>query len=102
MTQVTLDSQALAQFDLDRYIEQQSQELAPEFEIDSVEDSDFGSLYRLWKGMALLGTFYEDSEGRWVAQPCCSDIRLRLNTPEQAQLVIITASDYLAAGDIAA
>ena len=95
MTQTILDSQAIAQFELDQYLERQSQELAPEFEIDSVEDPDFGSLYRLWKDMALLGTFYHTKDGKWVAQPCCSDIRPRLNTEVQAQLIIITVSGFL-------
>ena len=88
----TIDSQAIAQFELDQYIEQQSQELAPEFEIDGLVDEDFGNLYRLWKGRQLLGTFYKDAEGKWVAQPCCSDIRPRLKTETQAQLVIIAVN----------
>jgi hypothetical protein len=71
--------------------------LAPEFEIDSDVDADFGTLYRVWHSYHLLGTFYQDVEGKWVAQPCCSDIRPRLNTPEQAQLVIIATSGFLVA-----
>jgi len=41
MPQLTLDNQALAQIELDAYIQQQS---APQYEIDSVPDV-FGELY---------------------------------------------------------
>ncbi|MFB2769824.1 hypothetical protein ACE1AT_11125 [Pelatocladus sp. BLCC-F211] len=91
MSQTTIDIQAIAQSELDNYIEQQAFELAPEFEVDGVKDEDFGTLYRLWKGTQLLGTFYQDLNSKWVAQPFNSDFRPRLNTSEQAQLVIIAA-----------
>jgi hypothetical protein len=94
-----VDEQAIAQLELEKYIEQQAQDLAPEFEIDGVED-EFGTLYRLWKGTQLLGTFYENLDGKWVAQPFNVDFRPCLNTPEQAQLVIIVCSGFFA--DLAA
>ncbi|MEH2055140.1 MAG: hypothetical protein V7K97_02940 [Nostoc sp.] len=37
-------------------MKQQAEDIAPEFEVDSVDDADFGALYRLWSGMRLLGT----------------------------------------------
>ena len=38
-------------------------------EIDAIHDSDFGTLYRVWSGCKLLGTFYRaDSDGLWVAE----------------------------------
>jgi hypothetical protein len=98
MHQTRIDAQTLAQFELEEYIEQQAQEIAPEFEIDSVHDADFGTLYRVWQGMKLLGTFYRaDIDGLWVAQPSDCDARPRCETPEQAQLLIIAVSGLLVA-----
>ncbi len=92
------DVQAQAQFELMQYINEQAQNIAPEFEIDSVDDADFGALYRVWSGMKLLGTFYRaDSDGLWVAQPFLSELRPRCETKEQAQLVIIALSGLLVA-----
>jgi hypothetical protein len=56
MTQLTIDSQAIAQSELEKHIEQQAQELAPEFEIDGIDDV-FGILYRLWKGSQTILDF---------------------------------------------
>ncbi|NJO62221.1 MAG: hypothetical protein HC836_29540 [Richelia sp. RM2_1_2] len=96
MPQTRIDAQALAQFELEEYIEEQAQELAPEFEIDAVHDSDFGTLYRVWQGMNLLGTYYRaDIDGLWVAQPIETEKRPRCETPEQAQLLIIAVSGLL-------
>lgn len=68
ITQREFDNQALEQFKLEEYISKQAEEVAPEIEIDSVPD-DFGELYRVWNGSQLLGTFYQNLEGKWVAQP---------------------------------
>ena len=96
MTPIIVDAQALAQLELLQHIDEQATELAPEFEIDSVHDADFGTLYRVWQGIKLLGTFYRaDIDGLWVAQPCCCELRLRCETPEQAQLIIIAVSGLL-------
>ncbi len=90
MPQTRIEAQVLAQFELEEYIDKQAQDIAPEFEIDAIHDCDFGILYRLWWGMKLLGTFYRaDIDGLWVAQPVESDLRLRYETIEQAQLLII-------------
>lgn len=43
--------------------------IPPEIEIDSINDADFGSLYRVWLGMKLLGTFYKRLDGFWISQP---------------------------------
>jgi hypothetical protein len=98
MNPIVMDTQALAQLELEQYIEEQAQEIAPEFEIDAVHDADFGTMYRVWSGRELIGTFYRaDVDGLWVAQPCCSDLRPRCETPEQAQLLIIAMSGLLVA-----
>lgn len=98
MTPIIVDTQVLAQLELNQHIDEQATELAPEFEIDAVHDSDFGTLYRVWQGMKLLGTFYRaDIDGLWVAQPCDCDARKRCETPEQAQLLIIALSGLLVA-----
>lgn len=86
------DEQEIAQMEFEQHIDQQAQDLAPEYEIDSVEEV-FGTLYRVWKSYHFLGSFYQDFYGKWVAQPANSGIRPRLNTDIQAQLVIITLSD---------
>ena len=95
------NEQAVAQAELNQHIEEQAQELAPEFEVDSDVDTEFGILYRVWSSYHLFGTFYRDVEGKWVAQPCNSNIRPRLNTSMQAQLVIVAVSGYLVAASFA-
>jgi len=97
MNPIIVDAQVLAQLELEQYIEEQAQDIAPEFEIDAVDDSEFGTLYRVWSGMKLLGTFYRAVDGLWVAQPFLSELRQRCNSPEQAQLVIIALSGLLVA-----
>lgn len=98
MNPIIVDAQVLAQLELEQYVEEQAEDVAPEFEIDSVDDADFGTLYRVWSGMKLLGTFYRaDSDGLWVAQPCNLELRPRCETPEQAQLIIIALSGLLVA-----
>jgi hypothetical protein len=77
-TQVILDSQSSLHVDL-----------APNYEIDSVEDEDFGTLYRLWKTYHFLGSFYQKLDGKWIAQPANSDCRSECDTEYQAQLVIL-------------
>ncbi|PHJ69116.1 hypothetical protein VF14_02970 [Nostoc linckia z18] len=89
MPQAILDNQAIAQLELNQYIDQQAQDLAPDYEIDSAEDGDFGPLYRLWKSYIFLGSFYQNLSGKWVAQPANSDCRAECDTEYQAQLVIL-------------
>ncbi|WP_445634582.1 WGR domain-containing protein [Nostoc sp. DSM 114161] len=64
-------------------------DLAPHYEIDSAEDGDFGTLYRLWKSYIFLGSFYQNLSGKWIAQPANSDTRAECDTEYQAQLVIL-------------
>ncbi len=52
---VSIDEQTIAQAELNAYIESLAQEIAPEIEIDSDIDRDFGTLYRVWSGYHLLG-----------------------------------------------
>ncbi|MEM1391701.1 MAG: hypothetical protein AAF915_25390 [Cyanobacteria bacterium P01_D01_bin.50] len=91
ITQQELDSQTLAQLEFQKYIKLLVDEIAPEFEIDSVTD-DFGELYRVWYGSRLLGTFYRNIEGKWIAQPCSKEEKLCCDTPDAAQAIIITTS----------
>ncbi|MGI8501062.1 MAG: hypothetical protein ACR2LR_07965 [Hassallia sp.] len=96
MTQREFDNQASAQSEFEEYIEQKADAVAPEIEIDSVPD-DIGELYRVWNGFQLLGTFYQNLEGKWIAQPCDRDERLCCETPDAAQLLIIAVSGLLIA-----
>jgi hypothetical protein len=77
MTLGTIDAQAIALTN------------PPEIEIDSVEDEDFGTLYRLWKSFYFLGSFYQNLDGKWISQPANSDCRSECDTEYQAQLVIL-------------
>jgi hypothetical protein len=43
----------------EQYLALQNQQLATEFEIDSTEDADFGTLYRLWKNSHFVGSLYQ-------------------------------------------
>jgi hypothetical protein len=81
MTFTTINSQALAQ--------NVSPKLAPDFEIDSAEDGDFGTLYRMWKGYLFLGSFYQSLDGKWITQPSNTECRQECDTEYQAQLVIL-------------
>ncbi|MGB3208686.1 MAG: hypothetical protein WBB28_27165 [Crinalium sp.] len=61
----SIATQQQAQRELDQYIEEQSEAIAPEpIEIDSTD-----GIYRVWKSTQLLGTYYRDNTGKWVAQP---------------------------------
>ncbi|MBW4675924.1 MAG: hypothetical protein KME52_18455 [Desmonostoc geniculatum HA4340-LM1] len=81
MTQATLDTQAIAQ--------NVAASIAPDYEIDSVEDGDFGTLYRMWKSYHFLGSFYQNLDGKWISQPANTDCRQESDTEYQAQLVIL-------------
>lgn len=101
------DEQAVAQAELDQHIEEQArrfewktedsvrphaaQELAPEFEVDSDLDAEFGILYRVWFSYHLLGTFYQNLDGFWISQPCNSDERLTWHSDLQAIDAILAA-----------
>lgn len=97
IVQDEFDNQTLAQIEFEEYIEQLSEEIAPEIEIDSVAE-EFGLLYRVWNGSRLLGTFYENLQGKWIAQPCNSDQRPCFNTPDAAQQIIVVMNGLLIAG----
>ncbi|BAY33508.1 hypothetical protein NIES2107_54060 [Nostoc carneum NIES-2107] len=87
---------ALAESEFEEYIDQLADPVVPEIEIDSVPD-DLGELYRVWNGSQLLGTFYQNLEGKWVAQPCNSDDRPCCDTPLAAQIIIIAVNGLLVA-----
>ncbi|MBR8840427.1 MAG: hypothetical protein DSM106950_42195 [Stigonema ocellatum SAG 48.90 = DSM 106950] len=95
---VSIDSQAIAQAELNEYIEAQSQEIAPEIEIDSIPDRDFGELYRVWHGSQILGTFYQALDGLWMIQSNHTDSQIRCNTAGEAQLLIVAIAGLLVAG----
>ena len=65
-----------------------------EIEVDCAEDGDFGSLYRVWKGMRLIGTYHEccDADG-WKCLPIDTSTFVPCNSEEEAQEKII--SSYL-------
>jgi len=86
------NEQAIAQAELDAYIEAQAQEIAPEIEIDSTLDSDFGELYRVWHGCHLLGTFKRAIDGLWVVQSNHTNSQPRCNTAAEAQLLIVATA----------
>jgi hypothetical protein len=84
MPQVLADTQAIAQPKSSLHVN-----LAPHYEIDGLEDEDFGTLYRLWKSYHFLGSFYQNLDGLWIAQPANSDCSSECDTEYQAQLVIL-------------
>lgn len=105
ITQEVFDDQTLAQSEFEDYVDQLAETAGrvknydpapPEIEIDSVTD-DFGELYRVWNSHHLLGTFYQNLEGKWIAQPFNSDERPRCETPELAQFFIIAVNGLLVA-----
>jgi hypothetical protein len=96
ITQQEFKDQALTGSEFDEYFDQLTDPAAPEIEIDSVND-DFGELYRVWNGWQLLGTFYQNLDGKWIAQPCNSDDRPCCDTSWQARLIIIAVNGLLVA-----
>jgi hypothetical protein len=96
IVQDEFDNHALAQLEFEEYIDQLADPVAPEIEIDSVPD-DLGELYRVWNGSQLLGTFYQNLEGKWIAQPCNSDYRQSCDTPLAAKIIIIAVNGLLIA-----
>jgi len=96
IVQDEFDNQTLAQIEFEEYIEQLGEELAPEIEIDSVAD-ELGMLYRVWNGSQLLGTFYQNMQEKWIAQPCNTDDRPCCDTPDAAQLIIVALNGLLVA-----
>jgi hypothetical protein len=97
IVQDEFDNQTLAQLEFEEYIEQLSEEIAPEIEIDSIAE-EFGLLYRVWNGSQLLGTFYENLQGKWIAQPCNTLERPCCKTPDAAQQIIVVMNGLLVAG----
>lgn len=96
IVQDEFDNQTSVQLEFEEYIDQLAETIAPEIEIDSVPD-ELGELYRVWNSSHLLGTFYQNLEGKWVAQPCNRDERPCFDTPELAQLFIIAVNGLLVA-----
>lgn len=92
---VSIDEQIIAQAELSAYIESLAQEIAPEIEIDSTLDNDFGTLYRVWHSYNLLGTFYQVVNGSWIVQSSYTDQKPRCSTAAGAQLLIIAMSGLL-------
>jgi hypothetical protein len=66
--------------------------ILPEVEVDQDPDSDFGALYRVWLGMRLLGTFYQDLSGAWISQPLNIIDRLSHVTSEEAVAYIVAVA----------
>jgi len=91
------NEQAIAQAELNAYIEAQAQEIAPEIEIDSTLDSEFGELYRVWHGSQILGTFKRAIDGLWVFQSSYTNSQPRCNTAAEAQQLIMATAGLLVA-----
>nr|WP_322660040.1 hypothetical protein [Dendronalium sp. ChiSLP03b]MDZ8205948.1 hypothetical protein [Dendronalium sp. ChiSLP03b] len=96
IVQDDFSNSALAESEFEEYIDQLADPVAPEIEIDSVLD-DFGELYRVWNGSQLLGTFYQNLEEKWIAQPCNSHDRPCCDSPLAAQIIIIAVNGLLVA-----
>jgi len=98
ITQEVLDTQILAPSEFHKYIAQLTESTPLQIEIDSVPD-DFGELYRVWNGWHFLGSFYQNLQGKWIAQHRNGNKRYCCETPLEAQ-VIVMAVNYLPVTDI--
>ncbi len=74
---------------------QLEQQLSKVYTIDSADDVDFGKLYRLWKNLNLVGTFYQNLDGKWIAQPSSGQVNGKFDTKEQVILAIMRATENL-------
>ena len=88
--QIAVSSYILSQVEVTTFLE---------IEIDSVEDEDFGTMYRVWHDTSLIGTYYQTIDGKWIAQPSCSDERPRCDSADEAQLLTVAISGLLVAGE---
>ncbi|MEO0970123.1 MAG: hypothetical protein AAFX80_17775 [Cyanobacteria bacterium J06639_18] len=95
--QEAFEHKVLVQSELEECINEQEEVSAPEVEIDSVSDDDFGELYRVWNGTQLIGTFYQNLEGKWVAQPCSNEKQICCETSDFAILIIVALNGLLVA-----
>lgn len=75
--------------EINQEISQQSLELVPEYEIDSVKHAEYGEVFRLWKRWELVGSFYQSLSGKWIALSMKAEINGRFNTDTQAILILI-------------
>ncbi len=73
----TSDEQTIALLELEAYIDQQAQAVAPEIEIDSDVDSTWNTLTVVWHSYHLLGTFYKAINGLWVVQSSYTNLQPR-------------------------
>jgi hypothetical protein len=96
IVQDDFSNSALTESEFEEYIDHLADPVAPEIEIDSVPD-DLGELYRVWNGSQLIGTFYQNLQGKWIAQPCNSDDRPCCDSPVAAQIIIIAVNGLLVA-----
>jgi hypothetical protein len=71
---------------------QLEQQLSKVYKIDSADDVDFGKLYRLWKNLNLVGTFYQSLDGKWVAQPIRGQVNGKFDTEKEVILAIMAAT----------
>lgn len=70
--------------------------LAPGITVATCAEDVFGPLYSVSKGLELLGTFYQDLNGKWVIQ-AESEVQVnnRFETKEQAILIIAAVTGNL-------
>jgi hypothetical protein len=67
-------------------VEGQIEELLEECEVDGKPDREFSTLYRLWHGMKLLGTFYRPVfSDKWLARPSSGNGVFDGDTEEDAR-----------------
>lgn len=66
-----------------------------ELEIDGVADKEFGTLYRVWLDYRLIGSFYQDGNGKWIAQPTSGVVDGGFSTDTQAILIILFVTGNL-------
>lgn len=92
MTFSTIDSQPVAPFWLT-----QNSCFPQELEIDGVADKEFGTLYRVWLDCRLIGSFYQNSDGKWIAQPVSGVVNGGFSTEQNAILIILFVTGNLAA-----
>lgn len=72
------------------YVEQLEQRL--EKQRTEVEVDRVGKIYRVWRGVQLLGTFYCVARKNWVAEPSHVQPVVGCNSPEEAQNAVIWAA----------
>lgn len=89
------DRISLAQLQVEKYLEEQSEQII----LKSIEvDSEEVGIYRVWREERMLGKFHRDiANGLWISKPCNYKLKPRFESSDDAVMFIIEMNALAAA-----